>query len=177
MKLIEVLSTEKFGNVTLTSKNNMAILLEIVKEMDKPEEPNPYTFYNKWIRGADSVIETLSRSLVKDYPIERIYGNKTETIFLSSLGSFKVTDYIKEKYNVTIDFTTSYLLDYNVNLYQDLALITIAMLINKYKPESLYREHIIFVGIKVLFTYFTLYKEDVFLVNLKDCYYVITSLI
>ena len=168
MVLKDILSEERFGNVALTSKNNMAILKEIAEEMDKPEELNPQSFYNKWTRGEYSIIETLSKSLVKDYPIERIYGNKTETIFLSSLGSFTVTDYIKKKYNVTINFTSSQLLDYNIYLYQDLTLITTAMLLNKYRPESLFREHIIFIGIKVLFTYFTLYKNDVFLVNLMD---------
>ena len=100
MKLIEVLTTEKFGNVALTSENNLAILKEIAEEMDKPEELNPQSFYYKWIKGADSVIETLSRSLVRDYPIERIYGDKTKTIFFQfsiGLGLELLRPYIENR--------------------------------------------------------------------------------
>jgi len=168
MKLKDILSTEKFGNVASTSEKNTAILKEIISEMSNPDEQHPQSFYNKWIRNEDSVIETLSKSLVRDYPIERIYGEKTKTIFLSSLGTFKLPDYIKTNYNTCIDFTKSKLLDYNIVLYRDLSIITTAILVNKYKPESLYREHIIFIGLKVLFTYFTLYRDNAFLVNLKD---------
>jgi hypothetical protein len=42
------------------------------------------------------------------------------------------------------------------------------MTICKYRPETLYREHIIFVCIKVLVTYFYLYDKTGLLVNLKD---------
>lgn len=168
MKLKDILSTEKFGNVAKTSEKNLAVLKEITNEMSNPNEQHPQSFYNKWIRSDHSVMETLSKSLVRDYPLERIYGDKTKTIFLSSLGAFKLPDFIKKEYHKSIDFTTSKLLDYDPKIYYELSCITIAMLVNKYKPESLYREHIIFIGFKVLFTYFTLYKGNTFLVNLMD---------
>ena len=116
MKLKDILTTEKFGNVVATSEKNLAILKEITCEMDKADELHPQSFYNKWIRTEDSVIETLSKSLVRDYPIEKIYGDKTKTIFLSSLGTFKLPDYIKTNYNTCIDFSKSILLDYNINM-------------------------------------------------------------
>ena len=164
MKLKDILSTEKFGNVAKTSAKNLAILNEIAHEMDNFKGQHPQTYYNKWLRHSDSVIETLSKSLVKDYPLERIYGDKTKTIFLSSLGTFKLPGYIMTKYNTSIDFKRSILLDYNINMYRELSFFTVAMLVNKYKPESLYKEHIIFLCMKVMFTYFTLYKGNEFLV-------------
>ncbi len=177
MKLKDILSTEKLGNVTKTSEKNLAILNEIAHEMDNFKEQHPQTFYNKWLRNRDSVIETLSMSLVRDYPLDRIYGDKTKTIFLSSLGTFKLPDYIMTKYNTRIDFKRSILLDYNINMYRELSFFTVAMLVNKYKPESLYKEHIIFLCMKVMFTYFTLYKGNEFLVNPRDFFTVIHDII
>ena len=128
----------------------------------------PSQFYNDWCRGRDSVINQLSRILLVSYPIERVIGNKTKELFLSSFLSFRLTDYIRKNYNSDFDFKETKLLKYDYHTYFNIAAITVAMLINKYKPETLYHEHIIFICIKVLLTYFTLYDNDSYLVKLED---------
>ena len=168
MKLCEVLSKEKRGNVADTSLQVELKLQEMIDEMKHSSVIHPNQFYNDWCKGNDSVINQLSRILLVYYPVEKVVGNKTKELFLSSLLSFKLTDFIRKKYDPEFDFKTNKLLKYDCYKYYNIALITVAMLINKYNPNSLYREHIIFICIKVLLTYFPLYDGDRYLVNLGD---------
>ena len=52
-----------------------------------------------------------------------------------------------------------------------------SLTINKYKIETLYREHIVFVCVNVMLTFFTLYKDDMFLAQLKDVYEVTKTIL
>ena len=52
-----------------------------------------------------------------------------------------------------------------------------SLTINKYKIETLYREHIVFVCVNVMLTFFTLYKDDIFLAQLKDVYEVTKTIL
>lgn len=179
MRLVDVLSKEKRGNVTETSRKVESTLRNILGEMKRSSSILPNQFYNDWFRGRDSVINRLSRILLVSYPVEKVIGNKTKELFLSSLLSFKLTDYIREHYYQDFDFKNNKLLKYDYHTYFNVSVITVAMLINKYKPETLYNEHIIFICIKVLLTYFTLYERDRYLVKLEDaetvCHQILTT--
>ena len=168
MKLCEVLSKEKRGNVTETSHQVVATLQNMIVAMNNSSTIQPSQFYNDWCRGNNSIINQLSRTLLVAYPVVRVIGNKTKELFLSSLLSFKLTDYIRKLYDPEFDFKTNKLLKYDCQKYYHISVISVAMLINKYNPNSLYHEHIIFTCIKVLLTYFPLYDGDRYLVNLGD---------
>lgn len=112
--------------------------------------------------------DRVERSLLEDYSIEMVKGHKPKQLLPSSFLSFKLTDHIEKKYAQKIDFKIHKLLSYDFSIYKALTGISISMTICKYRPETLYREHIIFVCIKVLVTYFYLYDKTGLLVNLKD---------
>ncbi len=168
MKLSEIISRDKKGNITGTSQQVVSTLHNMIDEMKRSSSILPNQFYNDWCRGHNSVINQLSRVLLNSYPLERVAGNKTKELFLSSFLSFNLIDYIKRFYYSEFNLKGSKLLKYDYHTYYNLSAITVAMLINKYKPETLYHEHIIFICIKVLLTYFTLYDENGYLVKLED---------
>lgn len=168
MKLSEIISRDKKGNVIGTSQQVVSTLQNMIDEMNRSSSILPIQFYNDWCRGRNSVINQLSRVLLNSYPLERVAGNKTKELFLSSFLSFTLTDYIRTKYYPEFDFKESKLLKYDYHTYFDISAISVAMLINKYKPDTLYHEHIIFICIKVLLTYFTLYDKNGYLVKLED---------
>lgn len=168
MRLSEILSREKGGNVTETSHQVVSTLQNMIDEMKRSSSIQPIQFYNDWYKGRNSVISQLSRILLNSYPLERVAGTKTKELFLSSFLSFKLTDYIRKNYYLEFDFKESKLLKYDYHTYFNIAALTVAMLINKYNPKTLYHEHIIFICIKVLLTYFRLYDKKGFLVRLED---------
>lgn len=151
-----------------TSEYNLSILKQFFDEFEGTDSLNPKQFALDWLKGNPSKIDMVSHSLATDYYLEIRNGYRTKEIFLTSFLSFKITDYINQKYKFQIDFKTHRLLAYNYNTYLDLCFITISMLINKYNPATLYREHIIFICIKVAITYFTLYKDNDFLINRSE---------
>lgn len=168
MTLLETLCREKMGNIEETSEYNTGILKQFFNEFEKNDYINPRQFCLNWLKGQNSIFNQLSRSLVSDYYLELRNGYKTKEIFLSSLLSFKMTDFINKQYNFMIDFKSNKLLDYDINVFRDISFVTICMLINKYNPDTLYVEHIVFSCIKVALTYFTIYKDETFCINLSD---------
>lgn len=160
------LATEKFGNVKLVSEKNQSELKKILSQTNDFGNVNPGQFYRDWFKGKYSVLERISKSLLCDYPVRMITGNKTQHIFLSSLLSFDIKDYIISK-GYKIDFKNHIFLNYNDSLYEELVFVTIAMLINKYDVESLYHEHIIFICLKAMLTYFKMYEGNSFLCDLS----------
>ena len=168
MKIKDILSKEKYGNVKETSDFNNRLLKQILDEIAHLDALNPKQFYYDWFKGKDSIMEKLSHSLASDYYLELQGGNRTNSFFLSSLLTFKITDYIKKQYNFSIDFKQGKLLSYDHGIYYQLSFVTVSLLINKYNPATLYREHIIFICLKVAMTYFSLYQDNRFLVNLND---------
>lgn len=165
--LKDKLATKKFGNVKLVSEKNQSELEKILSQTNGLGDINPVQFYRDWLRGKDSALERISKSLVSDYPVKLISGNKVQHIFLSSLLSFDIKDYISSK-GYKIDFMHHILLDYNDDLYGRLTFVTIAMLINKYDVETLYHEHIMFICLKVMLTYFKMYEGSQFLCDLSQ---------
>ena len=95
--LKDKLATEKFGNVIQISDRNQSELEKILSQTNNFSNVNPVQFYNDWFRGKNSVLERVSKSLLSDYPIKLISGNKVQNIFLSSLLSFDIEDYISSK--------------------------------------------------------------------------------
>lgn len=165
--LKDKLATEKFGNVKMVSEKNQSELKTILSQTSDFGNINPGQFYRDWFKGKDSVLERISKSLLYDYPVKMISGNKTQHIFLSSLLSFDIKDYIISK-GYKIDFKNHILLDYNDCFYEELVSVTIAMIINKYEVETLYHEHIIFICLKVMLTYFKMYEGNSFLCDLSQ---------
>ncbi len=173
MVLKDILCKEKFGNLKDISDCNTSYLAEMVNamvEVMREENQQPYLFYSTWIKN--SKFRIIEHSLLNDYSLEIVNGNKTKRLLLSSLLSFKLTDYINTTYKKKINFRKSKLLDYNIDTYRKLTAISIAMILNKFHPGSLYNEHIVFVCIQVMLTYFTLFNKDGFLVKLNDVYIV-----
>lgn len=173
MKLKDILCKEKFGNLKDISDCNTSYLARMVNAMIvamKEQNQQPNLLYSTWIKN--SMLNKIEYSLLNDYSIEIVNGNKTKRLLLSSLLSFKLTDYIKATYGKRINFRESKLLDYNIDIYRKLTAISVAMMLNKFRPGSLYNEHIVFVCIQVMLTYFTLFKRDCFLVKLDDVYVV-----
>lgn len=173
MALKDILCKEKFGNLKDISDCNTSYLAEMVNAMIvamREENQQPYLFYSTWIKNIE--FKKIEHSLLNDYSIEIVNGNKTKRLLLSSLLSFKITDYIKSTYKKKINFRDSKLLDYNIDTYRSLTAISVAMILNKFHPGSLYNEHIVFVCIQVILTYFTLFNKNSFLVNLNDVYIV-----
>ena len=173
MALKDILCKEKFGNLKDISDCNTSYLAEMVNAMIvamREENQQPYLFYSTWIKNIE--FKKIEHSLLNDYSIEIVNGNKTKRLLLSSLLSCKNTDYIKSTYKIKINFRDSKLLDYNIDTYRSLTAISVAMILNKFHPGSLYNEHIVFVCIQVILTYFTLFNKNSFLVNLNDVYIV-----
>ena len=164
MMLRDILSRDTPGNLEDISSRNKDYLIRMVEVMNNQDTISPQLFYRTWVKKQFNQLEM---SLLKDYSIEMVCGNKTKNLLLTSFHSFKVLEYLKMKYDKTVIFNQNTLLVYNQELYYSLARISVVMLINKYKPESLYQEHIVFICIKVMLTYFTLYDKTGFLVNLS----------
>lgn len=134
------------------------------------EELKPSQFYRKWLMGADSVIKQIDVSLLTEYPVEYRCGNKKKKFFVTSLNGFNITDFIHRRWQLDMDFKQNKLLSYDLQKYIVLTVLIMSLTINKYKIETLYREHIIFVCVNVMLTFFTLYKDEKFLVQLNDVY-------
>jgi hypothetical protein len=166
MKLEEKLSRVKFGNLGAISNVNCDYLTQMIEVMNDQSNMSPSQFYHVWVKSKE--FEAVEKSLLNDYPLEIVYGNKPMQLLPSSFMSFKITDFLQKGLGKNISFKQHKLLNYDEQLYQLLAGVSVAMLLNKYKPESLYKEHIIFICIKVMLTYFTLYNKNGFLVCLNQ---------
>lgn len=167
MMLKEKLGKELRGNLIMTSTINNSLLKQFLKTIEE-DSLNPMQFYLDWFHGDESILNRISHSLVTDYSLELRNGNRTKDFFISSFLSFSLTNYIKKQFHLSIDFKANQLLVYDYKIYQHLTFVTLSMLINKYNPETLYKEHIYFICIKVALTYFTIYKDDHFLIKLPD---------
>ena len=170
MIIDELLCKEKIGEVKITSDINNKILQTMLSQMDNPQGLIPSHFYCQWLRGKDSVINKLAVSLIKDYPVECILGYKTQQFYVTSLLGCDVRDYIHNRWNFDIDFSQNKLLSYDTHTYLELINYIVSLTLSKYKIVSLYREHIIYICVKTMFTFFTIYKDNVFLVNLTEGY-------
>lgn len=168
MKVFELLCKEKFGDVITTSEMNKKMLQTILSQMDNPQGLNPSHFYAQWLKGKDSVIDKLAVSLIADYPVECIAGYRTKQFYVTSLLGNDVRDYIHKTWNFDIDFTKNKLLSYNTQIYLALTSYIVSLTLCKYNIGSLYREHIIYICVKTMFTFFTIYRGNEFLVDLKD---------
>ncbi len=166
MELKDELSTNLTGNLEAISKSNLAYLADMFETIGEQNDMLPYQFYHTWIK--DGRFDRLEKSLLKDYSIEMVQGNKTKQMLPSSFLSFKLTDYIEKMYGEKIDFKKNELLSYNKDKYWHIAFVSVSMVLCKYKLETLYKEHIIFICIKVLITYFVLYNKSGYLVSLSD---------
>ena len=170
MTIKELLCIETYGNVKTTSEYIQNLLITITNEMMSPKKLKPSQFYKKWLMGADSVIKQIDMSLLTEYPVEYRCGYKKKKFFVTSLNGFNITDFIHRRWKLDMDFKQNKLLSYDLQKYTVIAILIMSLTINKYKIETLYREHIIFVCVNVMLTFFTLYKDEKFLVQLNDVY-------
>jgi hypothetical protein len=176
MKIKELICKESYGNVKNISDYNQGLLVLMTNQMKDPQNLIPALFYKEWIKGKDSIVEKLSISLLKDYPVEVRCGYKPKQFFVTSLFSFDICDIIRDIWKCKIDFRENILLTYDWQKYKDLTFYVMMLTINKYKIETLYQEHIVFICIKVMITFFTLYKENQFLVHLDHVHYMVQSI-
>lgn len=170
MTIKELICKEKFGKVKESSDYNQHLLQTMIDQMMNPSELIPSQFYRDWIKGSTSLINKLDISLIKDYPIEYKCGYEKQQFFVTSLLGYDVRDYVKKAWNLDWDFKLNKLLIYDEQKYIDLTKLVVALTINKYRIETLYHEHIIFICIKVMTTFFALYKGNHFLVPLNKVY-------
>ena len=168
----DLISKDKFGELDNISSSNCTFLRELVNQMDKYSEISAKQFFIEWMaktyNNNQSILDKISYSLATEYSVEKIGGNKTDCFFMTSFLSFNMRTYIYDRYHFLIDFKGPNLLNYDTSIYYELTLATIAMVVNKYRVDTLYIEHIIFVCIMVMLTYFTLYKDNTFLCTLSD---------
>ncbi len=176
MKVKEIICIEKYGNVKEISDYNKQMLQNMITQMVNPSSLIPSQFYKDWAKGEDSFINKLSESLINDYPVEIKCGYKTKNFFITSLCGFDIKYFILSKWNFKIDFTQSKLLPYDFKQYRTLVILVMSLVISKYKLETLYHEHIIFIGIKVILTFFTLYQDEKFLVHLEHMHDVVSNI-
>ena len=170
MTIKELLCIETYGNVKTTSEHIQNLLKTITSEMISSKELKPSLFYRKWLMGADSVMKQIDVSLLTEYPVEYKCGYKKRKFFVTSLNGFNVTEFIHRRWKFDIDFKQNKLLSYDLQKYLVITVIIMSLTINKYKIETLYREHIVFVCVNVMLIFFTLYKDENFLVQLSDVY-------
>ena len=170
MTIKDLICKEKFGKVKESSEYNQHLLQTMTDQMMKYSILKPSQFYRDWIKGSTSHINKLDISLIKDYPIEYKCGYEKQQFFVTSLSGYDVRDYVKMVWNFDLDFKLHKLLIYDQQRYIELTTLIVALTVNKYKIETLYLEHIIFICVKVMITFFTLYKDDTFLIPLVHVY-------
>jgi hypothetical protein len=170
MRIKDILSKEKYGIVKIASDSNVKILQEMLNQMANPKELNPTAFYHEWLKGNDSVMNKLSVSLLRDYPLDLKCGYRPKQFYVTSLLGNDIRDYIHAIFNVAIDFRKNKLLSYNYQTYVMVTEYIIVLTFSKFRIESLYREHIIYICIRTMFTFFTIYRENEFLVSLDHVF-------
>ena len=166
MLIKDLIAKEKFGNVKIASVMNVNTIKTMVEQMNHPQKLIPSLFYSQWLKGKNSVMDKLSVSLIRDYPIELRCGYKSRQFYVTSLLGCDIIDYIHSKLNYEINFKKNKLLPYSDQTYIMLTEYIMSLTLAKYKIESLYPEHIIFICINTLFTFFKIYEGDEFLVKL-----------
>ena len=130
------LAKEKFGNVKIASDSNVKILQEMLNQMANPKELNPTAFYHEWLKGNDSVMNKLSVSLLRDYPLELKCGYRPKQFYVTSLLGNDIRDYIHAIFNVAIDFRKNKLLSYN---YQTYVMVTeYIIVLTPYDAKNIY---------------------------------------
>ena len=167
MLIRSILNDAKIGTVRTASNQNRQILndfINICSEIAIPER-----IYYDYFRGDDALMNIVGRSLVTDYPLTVHRGfNKSPDFFVTSVKSIKLGDIIEQATKKKFVVGTNFFPKYSFESYRQLCHIVLAMTFAKYDVKSLYKEHIIYTLISVMFRLFHVYDNGKFIVNVMD---------
>ena len=111
----------------------------------------------------------VGRWLAKDYPLTVHNGyNRTNTFFVTSVKYIKLGDIIETVTKKKFVVGESFFKKYNFESFRQLSHIVLAMTFAKYDVTSLYKEHIIFTLLAVMFRLYRVYENGQWLVNTMD---------
>lgn len=129
----------------------------------------PDKIYQDYWRGDDSIMNKVGKSLVTDYPLKVHDGfYRTNSFFVTSVKSVKLGDIIETVTKKKFVVGESFFKKYNFESFRQLSHIVLAMTFAKYDVTSLYKEHIIFTLLAVMFRLYRVYENGQWLVNIMD---------
>ena len=175
MNIRNLLSTEKTGLTASTSNEIRNVLNEYFNAC---QTTAPAEIFNEYWRGDDSIMNNVGKWLVKDYPLIIHNGfNQSNTFFVTSVKSVKLGDIIEAATKKKFVVGESYFPKYTFESYRQLSHIVLAMTFAKYDVSSLYKEHIIYTLLSVMFRLFKVYENSQWLVNVMDVARLLTEVL
>lgn len=129
----------------------------------------PDKIYQDYWRGDDSIMNKVGKWLATDYPLTVHYGyNRTNTFFVTSIKYVKLGDIIETVTKKKFVVGESFFKKYTFESFRQLSHIVLAMTFAKYDVTSLYKEHIFFTLLAVMFRLYRVYENGQWLVNTID---------
>lgn len=175
MNIRNLLSAEKNGLTESTSKQIREIINDFFNACNVT---SPEQIFNDYWRGDDSIMYKVGKLLAKDYPLTLHNGfNQSSTFFVTSVKSIKLGDIIEQATHKKFVVGETYFPKYTFESYRQLSHIVLAMTFAKYDVTSLYKEHIIFTLLSVMFRLFKVYDNGQWLVNTMDVARLLTEVI
>ena len=184
MELRTYLKTNFIGTEKAVHEKVMNEMKDFFDKLESADA-DPQSIYYTWIKGNRSEMAKIGRILLNEYGIitNPGYYRPRDSTFVTSVKSFNIRDYVRNKYDYTFYFDSSkyHSLDYNQNVFYYLAQIGVAMLINKFDVSSLSVEHVMYQVLMTLFSYFRLYEKKetgcIFLIEISDIQPIIRSVL
>ena len=169
MLIRSILNDANLGTVRTASNQNRQILNDLINVCSSELAIQPERIYYDYFRGEDALMIIVGRSLVKDYPLTVHRGfNKSPDFFVTSVKSVKLGDIIEAATKKKFVVGTNFFPKYSFESYRQLCHIVLAMTFAKYDVKSLYKEHLIYTLISVMFRLFHVYDNGKFIVNVMD---------
>lgn len=168
MLIRSILNDAKIGTVRTASNQNRQILNDFINVCSEIAIL-PERIYYDYFHGEDALMNIVGRSLAKDYPLTLHKGfNKSPNFFTTSVKSIKLGDIIEQATKKKFIVGANYFPKYSFESYRQLCHIVLAMTFAKYDVKSLYKEHIIYTLISVMFRLYHVYDNGQFNVNVMD---------
>ncbi len=166
MQIRNLLFSEKTGLTESASDQIRDVINEFFNDCTTSA---PDKIYKNYWRGDDSIMNKVGKSLVTDYPLKVHDGfYRTNTFFVTSIKSIKLGDIIEQASKKSFVVGESFFKKYSFESYRQLSHIVLAMTFVKYDVTSLYKEHIIFTLLAVMFRLYRVYENGQWLVNTMD---------
>lgn len=146
-----------------------SFILDMLDAQKKPKE-----IYHKWWHcdyrenKKDSLMSMIDKSLIEDYPVVIHNGfNRASHFHLTSAKSITLADIIQNATHQSFVLGKNHL-QYQLQRFNIINDIILAMLFSKYDVSSLTQEHITFSSLHTMFFYFRAYECDNWLIQIKD---------
>lgn len=156
------------ASITIREQMNLFIL-DMLDAQKKPKE-----IYHKWWHcddrefGKDSLMSMIDKSLIEDYPVVIHNGfNRASHFHLTSAKSITLADIIQNTTHQSFVLGKNHL-QYQLQRFNIINDIILAMLFAKYDVCSLTKEHITFSCLHTMFFYFRAYECDNWLIQVED---------